>query len=165
MHAPSSPSASAEVWCPHVTVATVVADGPRYLMVEEDIHGRVRYNQPAGHLEPGESLQQAALRETLEETGWDVELEHFVGVHQWYSATHGDHIVRFTFAARALKEREGHTLDDGIHRALWLDRSEIAGLGDALRSPLVLMSIDEWLAGRRLPLEVVRHVAAGAVQA
>jgi 8-oxo-dGTP pyrophosphatase MutT (NUDIX family) len=154
------------VWCPHVTVATVVAAGGRFLMVEEEIRGELRYNQPAGHLEPDESLVQAAVRETLEETGWDVELEHLIGVHQWWSPTHGEHIVRFGFAARALRHHPQRPLDTGIRKALWMSRADIAALGDRLRSPLVLLSIDDWLAGQRLPLSALRSLlpaaAAGA---
>lgn len=150
--------ASPAVWCPHVTVATVVADGERFLMVEEEIRGELRYNQPAGHLEPDESLVQAALRETLEETGWDVELQHLIGVHQWWSPTHGEHIVRFSFAARALRHHPEQPLDAGIRRALWLSRADIAALGEHLRSPLVLLSIDDWLAGQRLPLSALRSL-------
>ena len=74
------------VWCPHVTVATVVPQDGRYLLVEEIVHGRTVINQPAGHLEPGESLQAAAIRETREETGWDVELDCLIGVQQWISS-------------------------------------------------------------------------------
>lgn len=147
--------ASDTVWCPHVTVATVVADGDRFLMVEEEIRGELRYNQPAGHLEPDESLVQAAVRETLEETGWDVELQHLIGVHQWWSPTHGEHIVRFGFAARAVRHHPGRPLDAGIRRALWLSRADIAALDGRLRSPLVLLSIDDWLAGQRLPLSAL----------
>jgi 8-oxo-dGTP pyrophosphatase MutT (NUDIX family) len=141
------------IWCPHVTVAAVVADGDRYLMVEERIRGELRYNQPAGHLEPDESLLQAAVRETLEETAWSVEPTSLIGVHQWFSPHHGDHVIRFSFAARALRHDPGRSLDDGIERALWLTRPEIAALGEQLRSPLVLRSIDAWLGGRRLPLD------------
>jgi ADP-ribose pyrophosphatase YjhB (NUDIX family) len=145
-------------WCPHVTVATVVADGDRFLMVEEDIRGELRYNQPAGHLEPDESLAAAAVRETLEETGWDIELEHLIGVHQWWSPTHGEHIVRFGFAGRALRHHPERALDAGVRRALWLPRAEIAALSERLRSPLVLHSIDDWLAGQRLPLSTLRDL-------
>lgn len=150
--------ASAAVWCPHVTVAAVVADGDRFLMVEEEIRGELRYNQPAGHLEPDESLVQAAMRETLEETGWDVEPQHLIGVHQWWSPTHGEHIVRFGFAARAVRHHPDHPLDAGIRRALWLSRADIAALDGRLRSPLVLLSIDDWLAGQRLPLTALRSL-------
>ena len=148
---PVTPS-TAPVWRPHVTVACVVARDDRYLMVEEEVGGRLAYNQPAGHLDDGESLVAAAVRETLEETGWTIELEHFLGVHQWCSTEHGEGVVRFSFAARALAHDPGRPLDDGIRRAVWLTREEIAALGDRLRSPMVLLSIDAWLAGQRLPL-------------
>ena len=148
----TEPSSPASNWRPHVTVACVVAVGDRYLMVEEDVAGRLVYNQPAGHLDDHESLLQAAVRETLEETGWTVELQHLIGVHQWRSTEHGDSVLRFSFAARAVRHDPQRPLDDGIRRALWLTRAEIAALGDRLRSPLVLLSIDAWLAGRRLPL-------------
>ena len=142
-------------WRPHVTVACVVADGARYLMVEEEVNGKLAYNQPAGHLDPDESLVQAAARETVEETGWTVRPTHLVGIHQWRSTEHGEGVVRFTFAASALSHDPARPLDTGIRRALWLTRSEIAALGERLRSPLVLLSIDAWLAGQRLPLETL----------
>ncbi|MGN6790352.1 MAG: NUDIX domain-containing protein, partial [Rhodanobacteraceae bacterium] len=88
----------ADIWCPHVTVACVIADGDRFLMVEENIRGELRFNQPAGHLEDDETLAAAACRETLEETGWKVALDHFIGVQQWHSPVHDHHIVRFAFA-------------------------------------------------------------------
>ncbi|HNR92360.1 MAG TPA: NUDIX hydrolase [Dokdonella sp.] len=143
-------------WFPHVTVATVVARDGRFLMVEERARGQLVLNQPAGHLEPGESLQAAALRETLEETGWTVELEHLLGVQQWTSPRTGSHFVRLNFAARPLVHDERRTLDQGIVRALWMSRAELAAEQARLRSPLVLDSIDDWLSGRRLPLDAVR---------
>ncbi|MCW8808544.1 MAG: NUDIX hydrolase [Rhodanobacter sp.] len=149
----TDPAASAAVWRPHVTVACVVADGDRYLMVEEEVSGRLAWNQPAGHLDDGESLFAAAMRETLEETGWAVELQHLIGVHQWRSSEHGDAVIRFSFAARAVAHDVARPLDTGIRRAVWLTRGEIAALADRLRSPLVLLSIDAWLAGQRLPLD------------
>ncbi|HUB91509.1 MAG TPA: NUDIX hydrolase [Dyella sp.] len=155
-------NSSQDVWRPHVTVACVVTDGDRYLMVEEEINGRIAYNQPAGHLDDLEGLQQAAVRETREETGWTVALTHFVGVHQWRSTEHGDVIVRFTFAARPLTHDPQQPLDTGVRRALWLTRGEIAALGERLRSPMVLMSIDDWLAGQRMPLSVVASLMPGS---
>lgn len=143
------------IWRPHVTVASVIADGHRFLMVEEEVGNRVAFNQPAGHLDEGESLSTAAVRETLEETGWTVELTHLIGVHQWRSTEHGDQVLRFSFAARPLAHEPDRPLDQGIRRALWLTRNEIAGLGAQLRSPLVLLSIDAWLAGQRLPLSTL----------
>jgi 8-oxo-dGTP pyrophosphatase MutT (NUDIX family) len=151
-----------EIWRPHVTVACVVAVGDRFLMVEEEVNGRLAYNQPAGHLDDGESLTAAALRETLEETGWTVELQHLIGVHQWRSTEHGDAVVRFSFAARAVSHAPDRPLDTDIRRALWLTHAEIAALGDRLRSPMVLLSIDAWLAGRRLPLDTLSYLAEGS---
>jgi 8-oxo-dGTP pyrophosphatase MutT (NUDIX family) len=147
------------VWRPHVTVACVVADGDRYLMVEETVNDRLVYNQPAGHLDDGESLATAARRETLEETGWTVALQHLVGVHQWRSTEHGNAVIRFSFAARTVSHDAARPLDTGIQRALWLTRAEIAALGDRLRSPLVLLSIDAWLGGQRLPLETLDYLS------
>ncbi|WP_266171954.1 NUDIX hydrolase [Dyella subtropica] len=143
------------VWCPRVTVACVVADGDRYLMVEEEVNGRIAYNQPAGHLEDGESLASAAVRETLEETGWTVSLEYLVSVNQWRSTEHGESVLRFSFAARAFSHDPQRPLDKGIRRALWLTRAEIAALGHQVRTPLVLQSIDTWLTGQRVPLSVL----------
>jgi 8-oxo-dGTP pyrophosphatase MutT (NUDIX family) len=142
-----------------VTVACVIAEGDRYLMVEEEVRGRLAYNQPAGHLDDGESLAAAACREVLEETGWSVELQHLIGVHQWRSTEHGDAVLRFSFAARAVGHDAARPLDVGIRRALWLTRNEIVALGDRLRSPLVLLSIDAWLAGQRLPLGALGYLA------
>ncbi len=150
----------ASVWRPHVTVACVIARGDRYLMVEEAINGIAMFNQPAGHLEDGESLLDAAVRETLEETGWNVELQYLIGVQQWRSTEHGDMVLRFSFAARALSHDAARPLDPDITRALWLTRSEIAALGERLRSPLILRGIDAWLAGQRSPLDTLEYVPA-----
>lgn len=150
------PTATAPaIWRPHVTVACVVSDGARYLMVEEDVAGRLAYNQPAGHLEDRERLVDAVVRETLEETGWTVELQHLVGIYQWRNPEHGEGVLRCCFAARAISHDPARPLDTGIRRALWLSREEIAALGERLRSPLVLASIDDWLAGARLPLDTL----------
>lgn len=156
-----STATSTAVWRPHVTVACVVADGDRYLMVEEEVGGRLAYNQPAGHLDDRESLLTAAVRETLEETGWTVELQHLIGVHQWRSHEHGEGVVRFSFAAQALHHDPRRPLDTGIRRTLWLTRAEIAALDQRLRSPLVLISIDAWLAGQRHPLSLLGSLLAG----
>ena len=144
-----------DVWRPHVTVATVVPRDGRFLLVEENVRGRIVLNQPAGHLEPDESLHDAALRETREETGWEVELTCLLGVQQWRSPS-GSQFVRFTFGAEPLRHDAARPLDAGILRALWLTREEIALAATRLRSPMVLASIDDWLGGRRLPLDSVR---------
>lgn len=159
--APGARRADTRHWHPHVTVATVVPMDDRFLVVEESVHGRLVINQPAGHLEPDETLHAAAVRETLEETAWQVELDCLVGVQQWTSTTSGSHFIRFTFGARPLSHDPALPLDTGIVRAIWLRRDEIAEARDRLRSPLVLDSVDDWIAGRRLPLDSIRALLPG----
>lgn len=146
------------LWCPHVTVATVIPREGLFLLVEEEVRGRRVLNQPAGHLDPNESLQAAAVRETLEETGWEVELEALLGVHQWINAESGCHFVRFSFSAYPRHHYPLRPLDSGILRTLWLSREEIAKPLMPLRSPMVLASIDAWINGRRLPLDSISWI-------
>lgn len=151
-------------WQPDVTVATVVVDDGRLLMVEEHAHGQLVFNQPAGHLEPDESLLQAALRETREETGWDVELTHFVGAYQWKTepqddGTPGRHYLRFAFAARPLQHHASQPLDEGIVRAVWLTPAELQAQAGAHRSPLVWQAVQDYLSGRRFPLSALQQIA------
>jgi len=157
---PSTTELDADIWRPHVTVATVVPRDGRFLLVEEDVRGSVVLNQPAGHLDPDESLQAAAVRETLEETGWHVTLTCLLGIQQWHSDS-GRQFVRFTFGAEPRHHDAARPLDTGILRALWLSRDEIAAAGARLRSPMVLASVDDWLGGHRLPLEAIRQLPPG----
>jgi len=158
---PSSLSQAESVWCPRVTVACVVARGDRFLIVEEEIFGELAYNQPAGHLDPGETIPSAAVRETLEETGYTIALDAFLGVWQWTSHEHGDQVLRFSFAGHVVSHDPDRVLDEGIRRALWLRRDEIEAMGPRLRSPLIMRTIDAWLDGRRLPLDTVESLLPG----
>ncbi len=146
------------VWRPDVTVATIVPRDGRFLIVEETVRDELVLNQPAGHLEAGESLLQAAVRETFEETGWRVTLTSLVGAYQWSTSDGQRHFLRFTFAATAEAHDPAHVLDVGIVRALWLSRDEIAAQHDRLRSPMVLGNVDDWLAGTRFPLGAVQSL-------
>jgi len=142
---------------PDITVATVVERDGRFLIVQERVRGVLVLNQPAGHLEADESLQEAALRETLEETAWQVQLQAFLGVYQW-DAPDGTTFLRFAFLAQPLEPLAGRRLDRGIVRALWLSRDELKAREPELRSPLVLRVVDDALAGVRLPLDAVRRL-------
>jgi 8-oxo-dGTP pyrophosphatase MutT (NUDIX family) len=148
------------IWRPDVTVATIVPRDGRFLLVEEVVRGELVLNQPAGHLEPDESLRAAARRETLEETGWEVQLSDLVGIYQWANPGDGSHFLRFTFVGEPLQHDPGRKLDEGIVRTLWLTRDEIAAEGARLRSPMVLRCVDDWLNGRRMPLETVTSLLA-----
>ena len=144
-------------WAPRVTVATVVSRAGQLLLVEEEKAGRRVLNQPAGHLEPGESLLEAAVRETREETGWDVDLTAFIGSYQW-TAPDGTPFLRFAFAAEPLRHHPEQALDDGIVQALWLTPAAIQSDMARLRSPLVWQAVSDWLAGQRHPLSMLRQV-------
>ena len=145
-------------WQPDVTVATVVVREGRLLLVEEQVAGERVLNQPAGHLEPDESLQQAALRETLEETGWEVRLTAFIGAYQWTSPA-GRHFLRFAFAADPLVHDPDRALDEGIVQALWLTPEELRVQHARHRSPLVWQVVTDYLGGRRWPLSAMQQVA------
>jgi len=145
-------------WRPDVTVATVVVRDGRLLVVEERVNGRLVINQPAGHLEPDESLVEAALRETREETGWDVRLTGFIGAYQWKAET-GRHYLRFAFAAEPLGHDPDRPLDTGIERTLWLTPAELDAARERHRSPLVWQVVADYLAGRRHPLSMVQQLA------
>ena len=144
---------------PSVTVATVVERDGRFLLVEEETRTGRKLNQPAGHLESGETLPDAAVREVLEESAWVVEPTALVGIYRWEAADTGATFVRFSFAAHARSHDPARTLDVGIVRALWLDYDEVVARRADHRSPLVLRCIDDYLAGRRWPLDFVTEVA------
>ena len=145
-------------WQPDVTVATLVVRDGRLLCVEERANGELVINQPAGHLEPDESLVEAAVRETREETGWNVRVTHLVGAYQWEAET-GRHYLRFAFAAEPVDEIPGATLDEGIVRALWLAPDELQAVAARHRSPLVWRCVADYLGGSRHSLDLVRHLA------
>jgi ADP-ribose pyrophosphatase YjhB (NUDIX family) len=145
-------------WKPNATVAAIAEKDGRFLLVEEKINGNMVFNQPAGHLEHGESLISAIKREVLEETAWEFEPESLVGVYL-YPNPHQDDItyLRFCFYGHCSKEHQGQKLDEGILRAAWLSPEEIEEERDRMRSPMVSRCIKDYLNGNRYPLELLHH--------
>jgi 8-oxo-dGTP pyrophosphatase MutT (NUDIX family) len=142
-------------WNPEVTVAAVVMRDQRFLMVEERISGRLVLNQPAGHLEDGETLLAAAIREAREETAWRFVPQSLVGAYLWRHPDNGRSFLRFAFCGDVDDHRPQQPLDRGIVRALWLSAAELSAQSPRLRSPLVMRCIEDFLAGKRLPLDTV----------
>lgn len=145
-----------ERFLPHVTVATIVEDQGRFLLVEEFADGQQVLNQPAGHLEANESLTEAALRETLEETGWEVELTGVIGLYLYTAPSNGVTYQRVCFAGKPLRHRPEHPLDDGIIGPRWLSRDELEARRPQWRSELVARCIDDFLKGEIFPLTLIR---------
>jgi ADP-ribose pyrophosphatase YjhB (NUDIX family) len=143
------------IWKPNVTVAAVVERDGQYLLVEEQTEDGVRLNQPAGHLEEGESLLAAVVREALEESAYTIEPSHLVGVYRWRQPGRGRTYLRFAFAARAVAHAPAQTLDTGIIRALWLNHAEVTAAAAQHRSPLVQRCIEDYRAGIRYPLDLL----------
>lgn len=146
------------VWKPHVTVAAIAQRHGKFLFVEERVGGELVINQPAGHLDPGENLIEAVVRETLEETAWRFEPEALVGIYLWRQPQNGSTFLRFSFAGRVSGHDTSLDLDDGIERALWLTRDQIISQQPRLRSPMVLRGVDDFLAGQRIPLAVLESL-------
>lgn len=142
-------------WYPHATVATVIEREGRFLLVEEVVAAGRVFNQPAGHLEAGETLMEAALRETREETGYAVRLEGVLGLAQYTSPANRVTYLRTTFFGCALHRIEDATLDPEIVAVHWLSEAEIIARSAKMRSPLVIASIEQYLAGNRWPLNVI----------
>lgn len=140
-------------WAPHVTVAAVIERENRFLLVEERVDGRAVYNQPAGHLEDGESLADAVRREVREETGHAFEPAALVGIYLWRHPVNRDTFLRVTFHGHV--QGDAQPEDDAIIAVHWLDRTRLLDDTVPVRSPLVLRSIDDYLAGQRYPLTVL----------
>lgn len=142
----------------HLTVAAIIEADERFLLVEEAIQGQIVYNQPAGHIEEGETPFEAVIRETLEETGRSLVPEYITGIYQWTQPKSRQTFMRICFSGQITGYDENRPLDDGIIQALWLNQPAIAARQAQLRSPLVLQCIDDYLQGRRYPLELIKHI-------
>ena len=159
-----------ETWFPHVTVAAIAERDGRFLLVEEHTRAGLRLNQPAGHLEAGESLLDAVVRETIEETAHPFTPEALVGVYMTHFGQPGESgktYLRFTYCGQVGAALADRRLDDGIVRALWLTADELRAASARHRTPLVIQCVDDYLAGKRAPLDFVHThaVAPGFGQA
>jgi len=146
------------VWKPDVTVAAVIEREGRFLLVEEHVGERLVINQPAGHLEANETLIEAAIRETLEETAWTFVPEAVSGVYLWQHPERNTCFLRVAFAGKVTEHHSNRRLDRGIRRTLWLSRDEVQQRSGQLRSPMVTRCIDDYLAGNRHPLSLLTHM-------
>lgn len=140
-----------------MTVAALMEREGRFLLVEEETDDGIRYNQPAGHLEEGESLVEACAREALEETAWQFSPSALVGIYQWPRPQGDITYLRFAFCGGVGEFDPERTLDAGILRAVWMTPAEIEACSDRHRSPLILQCVQDYLAGRRFPLHLIRH--------
>ncbi len=145
------------IWKPNVTVAAVVEQDGKFLLVEEQTQQGLLFNQPAGHLEADESLPAAVIRETLEEAAYDIAPQHLIGIYRWHSPVSDTTYLRFAFAARILAHHPERMLDEGIVRAAWMTPDEVRASSGHHRSPLVLRCMEDFMAGKRYPLEMLVH--------
>lgn len=139
----------------HVTVAAISEQDGRFLLVEETVAGQLCINQPAGHLENGESLHQAVIREALEETACTFLPEALVGIYLWKAPESELTYLRAAFCGAMSAPDPSRQLDKGIERAIWLRRDELLQRETQWRSPLVLRCIDDYLSGQRYPLDLL----------
>lgn len=147
------------IWKPNVTVAAVIERDGKFLLVEEETDDGIRFNQPAGHLECGESLLDAVVRETREETRYDFVPQALVGIYNWRHPVKDLTYLRFAFAGEVTGCDPERELDEGIIAPRWLSPDEIRASSERHRSPLILRCVEDWLAGRRYPLDLLVHYA------
>jgi ADP-ribose pyrophosphatase YjhB (NUDIX family) len=147
---------------PDITVAAVVERDGWFLLVEEHIGTRLVLNQPAGHLEDNESLLDAVIRETLEESAWHFAPQSLVGVYLWKQPENNKSFLRVAIAGSVTHHEPQRRLDHGIERALWLTREQLVAKSSRLRSPMVLRCVDDYLGGARHSLDALQHLSLRA---
>ena len=146
------------IWKPHATVAAIIEKDSRFLVVEEVIEGLHLYNQPAGHLDPDETLLDAVIRETREESAWLFTPEAVTGIYLWKHPDNGETYLRVAFCGQCSDHDPEQELDTGIVRSVWKTREELMQRPEQLRSPMVINCIDDYLDGRRYPLSILNDI-------
>ena len=143
-------------WSPHITVAAVLERNNAFLFVEERVDGQLVLNQPAGHWEQNETLLEATIRETLEETAWRYEPSHLTGIYQWQHPKSAETYLRFCFTGRLIEHEISRKLDSGIEKAIWLGQQELIARQKEHRSPMVQQCLDDYLNGQRFDLSILQ---------
>jgi len=145
------------IWKPNVTVAAVVERDGKFLLVEEETSQGLRFNQPAGHLEADESLLVAVAREVLEESAYHFVPQNLLGIYRWHTPESDTTYLRFAFSGNIIGHEPDRQLDAGILQAIWLTPDEIRATQALHRSPLILRCVEDYLAGKRYPLDLLVH--------
>ncbi|MGQ9685161.1 MAG: NUDIX hydrolase [Thiobacillaceae bacterium] len=148
------------IWKPHVVVAAVIEEDGRFLLVEERTAEGLRFNQPAGHLEAGETLLDAVRREVFEETAHHFEPQALLGIYRWQHPERARTYLRFAFVGPTTGYDPTARLDEGILRAVWMTPAEIRRVAARHRSPLVARCLEDYATGRRYPLELLNDLNA-----
>lgn len=146
------------IWKPNATVAAIVEQNGRFLLVEEATSRGNRFNQPAGHLEDGETLTHAVIRETLEETAYAFTPTSLLGVYHWKHEHNETTYLRFAFIGTVGTHDPKQALDDGIIRTVWMSIDEIREKKALMRSDQVLICFEDYLAGKQYPLATITHL-------
>lgn len=146
------------IWKPNTTVAAIIEEEGRFLMVEENTTEGVRINQPAGHLDEGETILEAVSREVLEETGHEFRATELLGIYLWQRPAKDITYLRFAFVGKVGAHYPELGLDVGIIRTLWMTHDELRASQPIHRSPQVLKCVEDYLAGQRFPLSVLSHL-------
>ena len=147
-----------EQWMPHATVAAIVEENGKFLLVEETTDRGNRFNQPAGHLEDNETLIEAVMRETLEETAYTFNPSSLLGIYHWKHEHNDTTYLRFAYIGSVSNHQPNLALDEGIIRAVWMSVDEIRSKAMLMRSPQVLTCIEDYLSGKQFPLSAVTHL-------
>jgi ADP-ribose pyrophosphatase YjhB (NUDIX family) len=145
------------IWKPNVTVAAVIEREGKFLLVEEETAQGLLFNQPAGHWEKNETLEHGTAREVLEESGYRFTPQHLIGIYRWHSDKANVTYLRFAFTGIITGHEPERPLDKGIVRAVWMTPDEIRATQSRHRSPLILRCVEDYLAGKRYPLELLVH--------
>jgi len=148
-----------ERWLPHVSVAAIIERDHKFLLVEERKEGKLMLNQPAGHWENNETLMEAVVRETLEETTWHFRPTYLVGIYQWQHPKNQElTYLRFAFAGNLLTQDPTRSLDEGIENTVWYSKKEILDSVDRHRSPQLIKCVEDYLNGKQYPLECINLI-------